>query len=217
MRIAVHVGKHPRRDHAHVTQHRGIGGIEHEPAVDLAEQPRRGRHRIAQRQGARADEQVEGAIGIVVAQRDRSGGRFVRPNGGLRRRRPRTAWQRHADGGRLGDHVGLGAELPGSHTGNEARARTGGHAEDGREICRGQRSTRGLRHHRAAARAEQRHASPLSGADDQILGAITIDVKPRHARAELRQRLRQQKLPIPVIEAVLDVTVSPQLRGGIGK
>src|SRR5512143_3293298 len=62
---------------------------------------------------------------------------------------------------------------------------------------------------------EYRDVPALPRADDQILRAVAVEVEPRHARAELGQRVRQEKLTVPIVERVFGMRVAAELGGRV--
>ena len=54
-------------------------------------------------------------------------------------------------------------------------------------------------------------------ADDQIFLPVAVEIDPRDARAELRERVREQGLPAGVVEKRIDVGVTAELGADVLK
>src|SRR5262249_10911326 len=100
-------------------------------------------------------------------------------------------------------------------TGENARGGPLRETDDSGEVCRSDRPLRRLRHETLAIVAEHTEPPAAPRSDDQVFVTVAIVVVPRDAGPELRQRVGEQELTLPVVEHRVDVRVSAELRGRV--
>ncbi len=72
--------------------------------------------------------------------------------------------------------------------------------------------TEALAREATAGVSEERCRAATSGADEQILVPIAVDVRPGDAGAKLAEPHREQRLPVRVLEKRVHVAVAKQVR-----
>ena len=70
-------------------------------------------------------------------------------------------------------------------------------------------------HEPVAGVAKHRDASTTTRADDKIFTTVTVDVNPAHARAQLTEPVRQQRLPAVIVEQRIDMRLAAEQRRGV--
>ena len=202
--IPVHIGENGRRNQPDAREQGAIGRVQDEPPTLVPEQPRRHCSRVGTRRHPAADEQVQVSVAVHVGHGERSHARDVtyhsRGDSAARRKREH---RRH--GGGLGRRLRLVVGLPHEQ---RAPAFAVGHGQNGRlVVARASEAEIDPGKPAVVVAVVGQRAAPSRG-DQQVLGTIAVHVVPRDARPELAERLRQERLPGPVIERRLDVAVT---------
>ena len=207
--VTIHVGEHRRRDETDLPQERGVRGVERERAM-LVPIERRGRGGgVPTRHRATADEKIEIAIAVVVAECERAS-----------RRRAHRDLGGHAAGhttppGLRRDDRRYGRALPPRDAHQQAHAGRRGETEDRRLIGCGDGTRGRLCAQPRPVIAEDAKSSAAPRAHEQILIAVAVEVEQGHARPELRERVREEKLPLPIVEERIEVAVTTKFRARI--